>query len=280
MFDVDAPALLRDGALLVNVARGELVDTRAVVREVRAGRLRVALDVSDPEPLPPGHPLWNLRGALIAPHVAALTDAFAPMTADFLRRQLYRQPSRGLAGPDRHLELGRAAHDRRSPHGRSGAGGTVGPRRLRAVRTVAPSVVRLVRLVRRNRTVAGPAARPREGRRSRPLRGGLQGAPGRCRLAATVHAALSARQGLPPSVEERLAAHVGQARSAVHHVVAAVYEHALAPGGSADLHALVNLIKACSPILQQVRYATELLLPHDKTSPRKAEHGDNGRISG
>ncbi|MFD7409604.1 NAD(P)-dependent oxidoreductase [Streptomyces sp. NPDC059866] len=90
MFDADALALLKDGALLVNVARGELVDTRAVVREVRAGRLRVALDVTDPEPLPSGHPLWNLPGALITPHVAAFTDAFAPMTADFLRRQLDR----------------------------------------------------------------------------------------------------------------------------------------------------------------------------------------------
>ncbi|WP_151481122.1 NAD(P)-dependent oxidoreductase [Streptomyces albicerus] len=90
MFGADALALLKDGALLVNVARGELVDTRAVVREVRAGRLRVALDVTDPEPLPPGHPLWNLPGALITPHVAAFTDAFSPMTVDFLRRQLHR----------------------------------------------------------------------------------------------------------------------------------------------------------------------------------------------
>ncbi len=90
MFGTDALALLKDGALLVNVARGELVDTRAVAREVRAGRLRVALDVTDPEPLPPGHPLWNLPGALITPHVAAFTDAFSPMTIDFLRRQLHR----------------------------------------------------------------------------------------------------------------------------------------------------------------------------------------------
>ncbi|GCB51950.1 D-3-phosphoglycerate dehydrogenase [Streptomyces sp. NL15-2K] len=90
MFGADALALLKDGALLVNAARGELVDTRAVVREVRAGRLRVALDVTDPEPLPPGRPLWNLPGALITPHVAAFTDAFSPMTVDFLRRQLCR----------------------------------------------------------------------------------------------------------------------------------------------------------------------------------------------
>jgi phosphoglycerate dehydrogenase-like enzyme len=90
MFGADALALLKDGALLVNVARGELVDTRALVREVRAGRLRVGLDVTDPEPLPSGHPLWNLPGVVITPHVAAFTDAFPTMTADFLRRQLHR----------------------------------------------------------------------------------------------------------------------------------------------------------------------------------------------
>lgn len=89
MFDEEALALLKDRALLVNVARGELVDTRALVRQVRAGRLRVALDVTDPEPLPPGHPLWHLPGVLVTPHVAAFTDAFSAMSADFLRRQLH-----------------------------------------------------------------------------------------------------------------------------------------------------------------------------------------------
>jgi phosphoglycerate dehydrogenase-like enzyme len=65
---------LKDGTLLVNIARGELVDTRAVVREVRAGRLRVALDVTDPGPLPAGHPLGRLPGALVTPrHVAGFT---------------------------------------------------------------------------------------------------------------------------------------------------------------------------------------------------------------
>ncbi|MFJ9037203.1 2-hydroxyacid dehydrogenase [Streptomyces sp. NPDC102406] len=90
MFDAEALALLKDGALLVNVARGELLDTGAVVREVRGGRLRVALDVTDPEPLPVGHPLWNLPGALITPHVAAFTDAFPAMSAQFLGEQLRR----------------------------------------------------------------------------------------------------------------------------------------------------------------------------------------------
>ncbi|MEE4543119.1 NAD(P)-dependent oxidoreductase [Streptomyces sp. V4-01] len=90
MFGADALASLKDGALLVNVARGELVDTRALVREVEAGRIRVALDVTDPEPLPPGHPLWELPGALITPHVGAFTEAFPTMSTGFLRRQLHR----------------------------------------------------------------------------------------------------------------------------------------------------------------------------------------------
>ncbi|MGW5652678.1 NAD(P)-dependent oxidoreductase [Streptomyces humi] len=90
MFDADALELLKDGALLVHVARGEPVDTAALVRQVRAGRLRVALDVTDPEPLPSGHPLRRLPGALVTPHVAAFTDVFPSMDTDFLRSQLTR----------------------------------------------------------------------------------------------------------------------------------------------------------------------------------------------
>ncbi len=90
MFGSEALALMKNGAMLVNVARGEIVDTHALVRRVRVGRLRAALDVTDPEPLPSGHPLWNLPGVLITPHVAAFTDAFPTMSADFLRRQLGR----------------------------------------------------------------------------------------------------------------------------------------------------------------------------------------------
>jgi phosphoglycerate dehydrogenase-like enzyme len=62
--------LLRPGALLVNAGRGATVDTPALVDAVRSGRLRAALDVTDPEPLPPNHPLWLLPGVLISPHVA------------------------------------------------------------------------------------------------------------------------------------------------------------------------------------------------------------------
>jgi phosphoglycerate dehydrogenase-like enzyme len=63
-------AAMPDGALLVNAARGPVVDTGALLAELTAGRLRAALDVTDPEPLPEGHPLWTAPGLLLTPHVA------------------------------------------------------------------------------------------------------------------------------------------------------------------------------------------------------------------
>src|SRR3712207_3413082 len=63
-------AAMPDGALLVNAARGVVVDTAALLAECRSGRLAAALDVTDPEPLPLDHPLWNLPGVFITPHVA------------------------------------------------------------------------------------------------------------------------------------------------------------------------------------------------------------------
>lgn len=62
-------AAMPDGAVLVNAARGPVADTDAIVAELTSGRLRVALDVTDPEPLPPGHPLWAAPGLLLTPHV-------------------------------------------------------------------------------------------------------------------------------------------------------------------------------------------------------------------
>jgi phosphoglycerate dehydrogenase-like enzyme len=62
--------LMRDGAVLINTARGELVDTDALIAEVSAGRLTAVLDVTDPEPLPPGSPLFDLPGVFLTPHVA------------------------------------------------------------------------------------------------------------------------------------------------------------------------------------------------------------------
>jgi len=62
-------AAMPDGAVLVNAARGPVVDTGALAAELASGRLRAALDVTDPEPLPPGHPLWRVPGLLLTPHV-------------------------------------------------------------------------------------------------------------------------------------------------------------------------------------------------------------------
>jgi phosphoglycerate dehydrogenase-like enzyme len=69
---VDASFLARmdDAALLVNAGRGRIVDTAALVSEVKSGRLRAALDVTDPEPLPSDHPLWDVPGVIISPHSA------------------------------------------------------------------------------------------------------------------------------------------------------------------------------------------------------------------
>ena len=72
---VDAAFLaqMRDGAVLVNAGRGVSVDTDALLAELMSGRLRAALDVTDPEPLPVGHPLWSAPGLLLTPHVAGST---------------------------------------------------------------------------------------------------------------------------------------------------------------------------------------------------------------
>jgi len=87
---VDAAFLARlhDGALVVNVGRGPVVDTEAVVAE--AGRLAFALDVTDPEPLPDDHPLWNAPNVLITPHIAGGTTAMLPRMAALVRDQLER----------------------------------------------------------------------------------------------------------------------------------------------------------------------------------------------
>jgi len=70
MVDADFLARMKDGALLVNAARGPVVDTDALVVELAKGRLGAAMDVTDPEPLPPGHPLWSMPNVLMTPHVA------------------------------------------------------------------------------------------------------------------------------------------------------------------------------------------------------------------
>ncbi|WP_245861289.1 2-hydroxyacid dehydrogenase [Microbacterium aurantiacum] len=88
LFDDETLSLMRDGALLVNVGRGTLVDTDALVRQ--EGRIRAALDVVDPEPLPEGHPLWKTEGVLISPHVGGASTAMNPRIARLIRRQIER----------------------------------------------------------------------------------------------------------------------------------------------------------------------------------------------
>ncbi|MFI7387081.1 2-hydroxyacid dehydrogenase [Streptomyces sp. NPDC049813] len=81
---------LKDGALLVNVGRGPLVDTKALLAELEGGRITAALDVTDPEPLPREHPLWQAPGVLISPHVGGPTSAFMPRAKRLLAAQLTR----------------------------------------------------------------------------------------------------------------------------------------------------------------------------------------------
>lgn len=88
LLDARALALLPDGALVVNVARGGIVDTEALLAECSSGRLRAALDVTDPEPLPDGHPLWSAPGVLVVPHVGGASPASYPRMGRYLHRQL------------------------------------------------------------------------------------------------------------------------------------------------------------------------------------------------
>ncbi len=90
MVDAKFLAQMKDGALLVNVARGVIVDTDALVAELSTERIRAALDVTDPEPLPAGHPLWSAPNVLINPHRGGASTAFAPRVARLVRAQLER----------------------------------------------------------------------------------------------------------------------------------------------------------------------------------------------
>jgi phosphoglycerate dehydrogenase-like enzyme len=83
-------AAMPDGALLVNAARGPVVDTAALVDELASGRLAAALDVTDPEPLPPEHPLWSQPNTVITPHVAARTEDMTANVYRLVAEQLHR----------------------------------------------------------------------------------------------------------------------------------------------------------------------------------------------
>jgi phosphoglycerate dehydrogenase-like enzyme len=96
ILDARRLALLPDDALIVNVGRGTLIDTDALVAETSSGRLRAALDVVDPEPLPEDHPLWDIPGVLLVPHVGGDTSAMRPRIAKLVRTQIDRM----LAGEE------------------------------------------------------------------------------------------------------------------------------------------------------------------------------------
>jgi phosphoglycerate dehydrogenase-like enzyme len=89
---ISAPqlALLPDDALVVNVARGALVDTDALTEATASGRIRAALDVTEPEPLPADHPLWRTPGVLISPHMGGASSAFFPRADRLVAAQLRR----------------------------------------------------------------------------------------------------------------------------------------------------------------------------------------------
>jgi phosphoglycerate dehydrogenase-like enzyme len=90
MADAAFLSRMKDGSLLVNAARGSLVVTADLVAELTSGRLSAAMDVTDPEPLGPGHPLWNLPNALVTPHVGASTPVSAATAVSFVRAQAER----------------------------------------------------------------------------------------------------------------------------------------------------------------------------------------------
>jgi phosphoglycerate dehydrogenase-like enzyme len=90
LFDADALARMKDGALLVNVSRGPVVDTDALVAELSSGRIGAALDVVDPEPLPEDHPLWGVPNLLLTPHVGGASSAMWPRAHRLVREQLAR----------------------------------------------------------------------------------------------------------------------------------------------------------------------------------------------
>jgi phosphoglycerate dehydrogenase-like enzyme len=98
----DFLADMKDGALLVNAARGVIVDTDALLAELASGRLRAALDVTDPEPLPAGHPLWQAPGLLLTPHVGGgvrdVRERGYQVVAGQLARLAAGEPLRNVIG--------------------------------------------------------------------------------------------------------------------------------------------------------------------------------------
>ena len=110
LLDARRLALLRDGTVLVNTARGSLVDTAALTAECRSGRLSAVLDVTDPEPLPAGHPLHELPNVLVTPHLAGASGRDLRRLGEYATAEVERvvrgEPLHGLV---REGDLGRIA---------------------------------------------------------------------------------------------------------------------------------------------------------------------------
>ncbi len=90
LVDSEFISAMKQGALLVNVARGPVVNTEDLLAAVKTGRIKAALDVTDPEPLPADHELWRTPGVLISPHVGGNTTAFLPRAYRLVHAQLLR----------------------------------------------------------------------------------------------------------------------------------------------------------------------------------------------
>ncbi len=106
LLDRETLALLPDGAIVVNVARGPIVDTEALRAELVAGRLRAGLDVTDPEPLPADHPLWDAPNLILTPHIGGGTRDWPVRAAGLVASQLRRMldgesPDHVVAGKPR-----------------------------------------------------------------------------------------------------------------------------------------------------------------------------------
>jgi len=83
-------AKMQPGALLVNASRGAIVDTEALLQALNENRIRAAVDVTDPEPLPEGHPLWKAPNLLVTPHIAGESEQFAHRAFELVRAQIQR----------------------------------------------------------------------------------------------------------------------------------------------------------------------------------------------
>ena len=91
LFDAERLAKAKEGAVLINIARGAIVDTDALMAALRSGRLAGAgLDVTDPEPLPDGHPLWSMKNVIITPHVAGRAELTRTRRLDVFEKNMAR----------------------------------------------------------------------------------------------------------------------------------------------------------------------------------------------